>query len=198
MLNASGTTDPDQTNGSLTYEWDLDYDGMTFDLDATGMHPTFSAGELDGQTSRTVAVRVTDQGGLASTNTALIEIENVAPTADISGPAYAGVPGQTLAFTLSALDPCIADQEAGFTYSINWGDTKVETVTGLTGKEVFDITGLNDGESREAKVTATAPDGSKKEFTVKVLLLTPKEREFFRNGGILQYVLRQLAGKKAA
>ena len=69
---------------------------------------------------------------------------------------------------------------------------------GLTGKEVFDITGLNDGESKEAKVTATAPDGSRKAFTVKVLLLTPKEREFFRHGGILQYVLRQLAGRKAA
>jgi len=69
---------------------------------------------------------------------------------------------------------------------------------GLTGKEVFDITGLNDGESKVAKVTATAPDGSRKEFIVKVLLLTPKEREFFRHGGILQYVLRQLASKKAA
>ena len=69
---------------------------------------------------------------------------------------------------------------------------------GLTGKETFDITGLNGGESKEAKVVATAADGSKKEFTVKVLLLTPKEREFFRHGGILQYVLRQLASKKAA
>ncbi|GAA0703925.1 aconitate hydratase AcnA [Dokdonella soli] len=69
---------------------------------------------------------------------------------------------------------------------------------GLTGKETFDITGLNGGESKEAKVVATAADGSKKEFTVKVLLLTPKEREFFRHGGILQYVLRQLAAKKAA
>ncbi|MFC4526630.1 aconitate hydratase AcnA [Dyella halodurans] len=69
---------------------------------------------------------------------------------------------------------------------------------GLTGKETFDITGLDGGESKTAKVTATAADGSKKEFTVKVLLLTPKEREFFRHGGILQYVLRQLAGKKAA
>ncbi|PWK89880.1 aconitate hydratase AcnA [Fulvimonas soli] len=69
---------------------------------------------------------------------------------------------------------------------------------GLTGKESFEITGLEGGESKEAKVVATAADGSKKEFTVKVLLLTPKEREFFRHGGILQYVLRQLAGKKAA
>jgi len=69
---------------------------------------------------------------------------------------------------------------------------------GLTGNESFDITGLDDGNSREATVTATAADGSKKQFTVNVMLLTPKEREFFRHGGILQYVLRQLAGKKAA
>jgi aconitate hydratase len=69
---------------------------------------------------------------------------------------------------------------------------------GLTGKESFDITGLNGGESKEATVVATAADGSKKTFTVNVMLLTPKEREFFRHGGILQYVLRQLAGKKAA
>jgi aconitate hydratase len=69
---------------------------------------------------------------------------------------------------------------------------------GLTGKETFDIAGLNNGNSREATVTATAADGSTKQFTVNVMLLTPKEREFFRHGGILQYVLRQLAGKKAA
>ncbi|GLQ51417.1 aconitate hydratase AcnA [Dyella flava] len=68
---------------------------------------------------------------------------------------------------------------------------------GLTGKETFEITGLKDGESKEATVVAKG-DGGEKKFTVKVLLLTPKEREFFRHGGILQYVLRQLASKKAA
>jgi aconitate hydratase len=69
---------------------------------------------------------------------------------------------------------------------------------GLTGTEAFDITGLSDGNAKEATITATAADGSRKTFTVHVMLLTPKEREFFRHGGILQYVLRQLAGKKAA
>jgi aconitate hydratase len=69
---------------------------------------------------------------------------------------------------------------------------------GLTGNETFDITGLDNGNSRNATVTATAADGSRKQFSVNVMLLTPKEREFFRHGGILQYVLRQLAGKKAA
>jgi aconitate hydratase len=69
---------------------------------------------------------------------------------------------------------------------------------GLTGSETLDITGLDGGASKDAEVTATAADGSVKRFRVKVLLLTPKERDFFRHGGILQYVLRQLAGKVAA
>ncbi|MEO7063240.1 MAG: aconitate hydratase AcnA [Dokdonella sp.] len=69
---------------------------------------------------------------------------------------------------------------------------------GLTGSETFDVTGLAGGESKEADVIARAADGSRKTFKVKVLLLTPKERDFFRHGGILQYVLRQLATKRAA
>ena len=66
---------------------------------------------------------------------------------------------------------------------------------GLDGSETFDITGLNDGASRTATVAAKKPDGTTKTFTVKVLLLTPKEVEYFRHGGILHYVLRQLAAR---
>ncbi len=69
---------------------------------------------------------------------------------------------------------------------------------GLTGSETFDITGLQDGASKQAVVTATRKDGSTLKFETQVLLLTPKEVEYFRNGGLLHYVLRQLAGKKAA
>ncbi|HET9032752.1 MAG TPA: aconitate hydratase AcnA [Dokdonella sp.] len=70
---------------------------------------------------------------------------------------------------------------------------------GLDGRESFEIIGLKDGAASEAKVIATAKDGSKKEFMIDILLATPKEREFFRHGGILPYVLRQLAksGKAA-
>ncbi|HEX4619694.1 MAG TPA: aconitase family protein, partial [Steroidobacteraceae bacterium] len=63
----------------------------------------------------------------------------------------------------------------------------------LTGREVFEITGLSRGDAREVTVTATAPGGAPKQFTVRVRIDTPKEREYFRHGGILQYVLRQLA-----
>ena len=70
---------------------------------------------------------------------------------------------------------------------------------GLSGLESFQLSGLDDGAAREMRVVATASDGSRKEFMVDVLLATPKEREFFRHGGILPYVLRQLArsGKAA-
>ncbi|UNK57130.1 aconitate hydratase AcnA [Pseudoxanthomonas daejeonensis] len=68
----------------------------------------------------------------------------------------------------------------------------------LDGTETYAITGLADGSSRTAQVTARRADGSTVAFTAHVLLLTPKEVEYFRHGGLLQYVLRQLAARKAA
>jgi aconitate hydratase len=68
---------------------------------------------------------------------------------------------------------------------------------GLTGKETYSITGLDNGDAKMAHVVATSRDGRKTEFDVRVMLLTPKERDFYKHGGILQYVLRDLA-KKAA
>jgi aconitate hydratase len=69
---------------------------------------------------------------------------------------------------------------------------------GLDGSETISITGLADGASKTATVVATRTDGTAITFQVRVLLLTPKEVEYFRNGGILHYVLRQLAARKAA
>jgi aconitate hydratase len=67
---------------------------------------------------------------------------------------------------------------------------------GLTGKETFHIEGvasaLNGGGCRAA-VRAVADDGAEKQFTVDVRVDTPQEVEYYRNGGILPYVLRQLA-----
>ena len=68
---------------------------------------------------------------------------------------------------------------------------------GLDGSETISVHGLEDGKGKTAKVIATHADGGKVEFEAKVLLLTPKEVEYFRNGGLLQYVLRQLASQKA-
>ena len=65
----------------------------------------------------------------------------------------------------------------------------------LDGSEVLSITGLDNGESKTAKVTATRADGSSESFDVNVMLQTPKEREYVRHGGVLHYVLRQLAAE---
>ncbi len=64
----------------------------------------------------------------------------------------------------------------------------------LTGRETFDITGVSDGlEPRgSAAVRAVAPDGAVTEFTARVRIDTPDESVYYRHGGILQYVLRQL------
>ena len=70
---------------------------------------------------------------------------------------------------------------------------------GLEGTETFDVTGLtalNDGVTpRTVAVRARRPDGGVVSFDAVVRIDTPGEADYFRNGGILQYVLRQLAAR---
>ncbi len=72
---------------------------------------------------------------------------------------------------------------------------------GLTGEEVFDFPGLADllatrfANGRSLDVIATLPDGTRHCFTAHVRIDTPQEILYYEHGGILQFVLRQLAGK---
>ncbi|HEV2463853.1 MAG TPA: aconitate hydratase AcnA [Acidobacteriaceae bacterium] len=72
---------------------------------------------------------------------------------------------------------------------------------GLTGEEVFDFPGLKAllaakfANGRTLKVSAKSSDGKVKTFDAKVRIDTPQEILYYENGGILQYVLRGLAGK---
>lgn len=63
---------------------------------------------------------------------------------------------------------------------------------GLKGDEFFSI-GAIEGTPKELTVTAMSSDGATKEFTVQVRIDTAVEWEYYRHGGILHYVLRQLA-----
>jgi aconitate hydratase len=73
---------------------------------------------------------------------------------------------------------------------------------GLGGQELFDIAGLAAGiasgftAGREVTVRAKKPDGATREFRALVRIDTPNEAEYYRHGGILQYVLRQLLASK--
>jgi aconitate hydratase len=74
---------------------------------------------------------------------------------------------------------------------------------GLTGEEVFEVEGLPEAiagglKTRDLKVNAKKPDGQNetvKSFTARVRIDTPNEIEYYRHGGILPYVLRQLLAK---
>ena len=65
---------------------------------------------------------------------------------------------------------------------------------GLTGEEKFTIDGIADADEVPRKLTVKADD---KEFEVTVRIDTPKEQRYFRHGGILQFVLRELLDSRA-
>ena len=68
----------------------------------------------------------------------------------------------------------------------------------LDGSEVFTIEGFGDGDVREVTVTATREGDEPIVFKARVRIDTPKELEYYQHGGILHYVLRQLAGADQA
>ena len=80
------------------------------------------------------------------------------------------------------------------------GGQNVESL-GLTGEETYDIVGFKAkleskfADGRTVTVVATAADGKKKSFEALVRIDTPAEIGYYEHGGILLYVLRELAGK---
>ena len=72
---------------------------------------------------------------------------------------------------------------------------------GLTGEETYDLRGVPEAVAARdlpLHVTATSPTGKKIQFKVKVRIDTPQEAEYYRSGGILPYVLRQLIASETA
>ncbi|MFT5432523.1 MAG: aconitate hydratase [Myxococcota bacterium] len=80
---------------------------------------------------------------------------------------------------------------------LQFADGATHESLGLTGHETFDITGLADGMSpgQTVQVKATAEDGSVKEFEAVSRLDNATELDYYLHGGILQYVLRNLAAE---
>jgi len=75
---------------------------------------------------------------------------------------------------------------------LQYADGENAEALGLTGRETFAVTEVANGDAHEATVTATRDDGTAVEFTARVRLDTPREREYLRAGGILPFVLRRL------
>jgi PKD repeat protein len=86
---------------TLTYEWDFDYDGSTFNVDASGSLTPSHTYVDDG--TYTVALRVFDDD-TSVIDTADVTVDNVPPTVDAGGP-YTGYEGAAIGFSGSASDP---------------------------------------------------------------------------------------------
>jgi hypothetical protein len=109
-------TGSDPEAGPITYAWDLDNDGT---FETPGSTVSFSAAALDGPTTRTVGVQVTDEDGASATTSATIAVANVAPTATFAVSPPAPLVGACVTLTLSgASDPAPADQ-AALTFSFD-------------------------------------------------------------------------------
>jgi hypothetical protein len=148
------------TGTGLTYTWDLDGDGVYGETSAgatrgaeTGATPTFSAAGLDGTSSRTVSLRVTDSEARTSTATAMINVANVAPALTISGNNSVNE-GATYTLNLSKSDPGL---DTISQWVINWGDGNSQTVTGNPASVAHDY---GDNGSYTISATATDEDGT--------------------------------------
>jgi hypothetical protein len=108
---------------SLSYAWDLDNDGS---YETVGRDPVFSAIGVDGPTSRTVGLRVTDGAGLSALSTATVNVFNVAPTLiSVSGPLTPAALGSTTTIALIYSDP--AGNLDQYTPRVEWGDGTVNS-----------------------------------------------------------------------
>lgn len=138
------------------YEWDFNYfPGGTFNVDATGPTVAYSADEEE--TTRNVALRVTDQYGLQSIATTTLTVTEEQPLAGVSGPS-SGVAGQPQTFTFTAGDATPAEQAGPFTYNIDWGGNAQQTVTSNQASITVDHSFAVDG-AHLVRVSVADADG---------------------------------------
>jgi predicted extracellular nuclease len=150
-VGATGT-DPN-TGDTLTYAWDLDNNGS---FETSGQSVSFSAAGLDGPSSYTIKVRVTDGGGLSAVDTATVNVQNVAPTVTLSAPAgHLSCGPNNATLTVSFADPGTPDTHTAL---IDWGDGNTETVSPATSPFSRSHTYALAG-TYAASVTVTDDDG---------------------------------------
>jgi hypothetical protein len=111
VLQAAGS-DPD--GNPLTYRWDLNGDGV---FETSGATPTFFATFSDGPSTRTVALSVCDDKSACTFDSALVRINNVAPTGLFAAPGLLMEGGAALLALSNASDPGVADTQAGLRYA---------------------------------------------------------------------------------
>jgi hypothetical protein len=116
-------TGSDIDDNTLTYRWDLDNNGT---FETVGQTVSFSAATLDGPSSHTIRVQVTDSLGLSATAVATVNVANVSPTVGALSLSTGSIlENDTVELSGSFSDPGLPDT---YTVRINWGDGSPDTV----------------------------------------------------------------------
>jgi sugar lactone lactonase YvrE len=177
-ITASGN-DPD--GDPLTYAWDLDDDGT---FETPGQSVIFSAEGLDGPSSHTIAVQVTDSGGLSATDQTAVGVLNVAPTVgEITAPVAPVQVETPINAGANFTDPGVLDTH---TAVWEWGDGSISQGTveemdgsgSVTGSHTYTTTGVY-----TVKLTVTDDDGDSGESVFQYVVVYDPEGGFVTGGG---------------
>ncbi|MCB9940311.1 MAG: autotransporter-associated beta strand repeat-containing protein [Planctomycetaceae bacterium] len=158
-LDGSGSSDREDANAALTFDWDLNYDGSTFDVDATGEQPSIVFG--DNAVGQVVGLRVTDSDGATHLTTTTVNVANRNPDLAINHASVVAAVGSQAVNTGT------------------FGDVPADTVTltasvgevsALDGRWVW-LFGVNSSAppSQVVTITATDDDGGETESTFELL-----------------------------
>src|SRR5262249_47859509 len=127
-LNLSASDPGQDTIASWTITWG-DANVQTVSGNPGSVSHTYG----DGRGTVTISAPARDEDGTYNAANSLnVTVNNVAPTASLSGPAT-GARGQLRTFALGAVDPSAIDQAGSFTFNINWGDGNSQVSTGGGG-----------------------------------------------------------------
>ncbi|MFO0881651.1 MAG: PKD domain-containing protein [Gemmataceae bacterium] len=182
VLSAAGSSDLEQPAEALQYEWDLDGDGVYGEVganalygDETGTAPTLTLTGVNGPTSITVFLRVTDDGGLSATAQATVLVSNAAPTASIGGPYNVAEVG-IVQLSGSGSDP------GGDTLTYEWdldgdgvfGETGVNSVRGneTIANPIFSAAGLDGPTSWQVAFRVVDQDGLASDPVTTIIQVT--------------------------
>jgi hypothetical protein len=122
----------DPSGGTVTFEWDFEYDGTTFTPDATGAGPVLHTYQ-DGPKQTYLGLRLTSSSGAEAIIAETVTVTNVAPVANVGGP-YGGLVLSPIVFSGSATEPSPIDLAAGLTYEwdFDYGGTFVPDLSGTS------------------------------------------------------------------